>query len=294
MHIILDMDRPKNVHTFLALMETIPDEEFSHRIHLPIVGDASLKRLMDKAAEGKRMTDVDVEEYRRIVAKSAGRGAPSASDIRKLFMEMGDPMGTKRRWLSLMREYQSVYFAEEEKRVGPVLEKMVADAQKLAKRTTVPDLIERLSNGFTLSQDFELQRLILVPSVWNHPFVVRFEPADNEYFVAWGAHPPGYRLVPGEIVPEDALLVLRALGDPTRLRLLRMLSVEPRSPQSLAIELKLSLPTVSHHMRELRIAGLIRIEVAGKGRENKYTVRWPSARRAFEQLEEFVLHSEQE
>jgi DNA-binding transcriptional ArsR family regulator len=97
--------------------------------------------------------------------------------------------------------------------------------------------------------------------------------------------------VPGESVPDDALLVLRALGDPTRLRLLRLLAVEPRSPQSLAIELKLSLPTVSHHIRELRISGLIRIEMAGKGRESKYSVRWPSAKRAFQQLEEFVLRS---
>jgi DNA-binding transcriptional ArsR family regulator len=294
LHIVLEMERPKNVKSFLDMVERTPDEEFTHRIHLPIVGDESLKRLMDKAALGKRMTDVDVEEYRRIIAKSAGRGAPTAAEIRKLFTEMGDSAGTKRRWLSLLREYQTVYFAEEERRVGPVLEQMVADAQKLAKKTTVPDLIERLSNGFTLSQDFELTRLVLVPSVWNHPFVVRFEPADNEFFVAWGAHPPGYKLVPGETVPDDALLVLRALGDPTRLRLLRLLSVEPRSPQSLAIELKLSLPTVSHHMRELRIAGLIRIEVAGKGRESKYTVRWPSARRAFEQLEEFVLRGEKE
>lgn len=291
MHIVMGMDRPKTVKRFLDLIEHIPDNQFSHRAHLPIVGDESLERLMDKAAEGKRMTDVDVEEYRRILARSAGRTAPSPAEIRKLFGEMGDSAGTKRRWLSLLREYHSVYFAEEEQRVGPVLEKMVTDAQKLAKKTTVSDLIERLSNGFTLSQDFDLQRLVLIPSVWLHPFVVRFEPADREFFVAWGAHPSGYRLVPGESVPDDALLVLRAMGDPTRLRLLRLLSVEPRSPQSLAIELKLSLPTVSHHMRELRVAGLVRIEIAGKGRESKYTVRWPSARRAFEQLEEFVLRS---
>jgi hypothetical protein len=45
-------------------------------------------------------------------------------------------------------------------------------------------------------------------------------------------------------------------------------------------------------MRELRVAGLVRVELAGKGRESKYTVRWPSAQRAFEQLEEFVLGSQ--
>lgn len=293
MHLILEMDRPKNVKRFLEKLEGIPDDEFSARIHLPIVDDAILRRLTQKAVQSKKMTDVDVEEYRRVIAKTIGRPGPATAEIRRLFTELADSAGTKRRWLSLLREYQAVYFSEEEKRVEPVLEKMVEDAQKLSKKTTVPDMIERLSNGFTLSEDFGLQRLVLVPSVWSHPFVVRFEPAENEFFVAWGAHPPGYKLVPGEAVPDDALLVLRALGDPTRLRLLRLLSVEPRSPQSLAIELKLSLPTVSHHMRELRIAGLIRVELAGKGRESKYTVRWPSAQRAFEQLEEFVMRSDE-
>jgi DNA-binding transcriptional ArsR family regulator len=291
MHLVYSMDQPKNVDRFIELLESIPDQQFSERIHLPLVDDAGLARITNKAVAGKRLTDVDVEEYRRIISKSGNRSAPTVADVRRLLTDMGDPVGLKQRYISLLREYQTVYFAEEEKRVGPALKKMLTDAQALAKTTTVPDMIERISNGLTLSQDIDLKKLILVPSIWSHPFVVRFDPADRELFLAWGARPTGYRLVPGESVPDDALLVLRALGDPTRLRLLRLLAVEPRSPQSLAIELKLSLPTVSHHIRELRISGLIRIEMAGKGRESKYTVRWPSAKRAFQQLEEFVLRS---
>lgn len=291
MHLVHSMDQPKNVDRFLELLESIPDQQFSERIHLPLTDDAGLARITNKAVSGKRLTDVDVEEYRRIISKSGNRSAPTVSDVRRLLTDMGDPVGLKQRYISLLREYQAVYFAEEEKRVAPALKKMLTDAQALLKTTTVPDMIERLSNGFTLSEDIDLKKLILIPSIWSHPFVVRFEPADRELFLAWGARPAGYRLVPGESVPDDALLVLRALGDPTRLRLLRLLAVEPRSPQSLAIELKLSLPTVSHHIRELRISGLIRIEMAGKGRESKYTVRWPSAKRAFQQLEEFVLRS---
>jgi len=291
MHLVYSMDQPKNVDRFIDLLESIPDQQFSERIHLPLVDDAGLARITNKAVSGKRLTDVDVEEYRRIISKSGNRSAPTVADVRRLLTDMGDPVGLKQRYISLLREYQAVYFAEEEKRVGPALKKMLTDAQALSKTTTVSDMIERLSNGFTLSEDIDLKKLILIPSIWSHPFVVRFDPADRELFLAWGARPAGYRLVPGESVPDDALLVLRALGDPTRLRLLRLLAVEPRSPQSLAIELKLSLPTVSHHIRELRISGLIRIEMAGKGRESKYTVRWPSAKRAFQQLEEFVLRS---
>jgi len=288
MHLIQEMDGPKNVRRFLALLESIPDEDFLLRIHMPL-DDADLSNIIARVASGTPATELEIEEYRRLLAKSSARSALGAADIRRIFSDMAGPASTKKRYLSLLHEYQTVFFAEEEKRVQPVLEKMLADAKKLSKKTNVPDLIERLSNGFTISPDIDLKKLVLVPSIWLHPFVLRLELDDGELFVCWGAHPAGYRLVPGESVPDDALLVLRALGDPTRLRLLRLLSAEPRSPQSLASELKLSLPTVSHHMRELRVAGLVRIELAGKGRESKYTVRWPSAQRAFQQLEDFVL-----
>jgi DNA-binding transcriptional ArsR family regulator len=72
--------------------------------------------------------------------------------------------------------------------------------------------------------------------------------------------------------------------------LLRLLATEPRTPQALARELKLTLPTVSHHMRELRVAGLVRMEaqVQDRGRENRYAVRWQAAERAFSELGRFV------
>jgi DNA-binding transcriptional ArsR family regulator len=202
---------------------------------------------------------------------------------------MADPAGTKERWLGVMREYYSAFFAEEEKRERPALERMLGDAQKLSEETTVSDMVEQVSHGFTLSEDIELSRLILAPSIWMHPFTMRVEVAEQELLVLWGALPAGYKLVPGEQVPDGAMLVLRALGDPTRLRLLRLIAAEPRSLQSLAQEVKLSLPTVSHHIRELRGAGLIRLEEAGRGRESKYAVRWPSAEQAFRELEEFVI-----
>jgi DNA-binding transcriptional ArsR family regulator len=289
LHLVLEMDAPKTVDRFLAYLEAIPGRDFMRRIYAPTRFNDIPSDLRDRALAGRKMADTDVEEYRRGVTLSAIGATPSTADVRRLFDNMADPEATKQRWLTVMREYQAVFFAEEEKRLQPILERMLAGAKTLAKKTTVPDLIERLSNGFTLSADIELDRLVLVPSVWLHPYVVRAEISERELLVIWGAHPAGHRVVPGESVPEDALLVLRALADPTRLRLLRLIAAEPRSLQSLAQEVKLSLPTVSHHIRELRGSGLIRLEVGGRGRESKYTVRWPSAERAFDDLKAFVL-----
>jgi DNA-binding transcriptional ArsR family regulator len=260
-------------------------------MHDPVTSDTLVPAIIHKALNGEPVSDEEVEEYRKAVSRARILAAPSVSEVRTLFAEMADPAATKERWLAAMREYYAVFFSQEEVRLVPVLERMLQNAQALSKKTSVEDLIERLSNGYTISSESVLDKLVLVPSVWCHPFVVPMQLGDRELLLAWGARPSGYRLAPGESVPDQALLVLRALADPTRLRLLRLLALEPRTPQALARELKLTLPTVSHHMRELRLAGLVRMEaqVVDRARENRYTVRWQSAERAFNELSRFVV-----
>jgi DNA-binding transcriptional ArsR family regulator len=289
LQLILEIDGPKDGENFLAYVDAIPEQEFSRRIYRAISLDEELDRIAAKGLAGEEISDAEVEEYRRGIGRSRLASTPTAAEVRRLFAEMKTPALTKKRWMGALREYYVVFFAEEEKRLAPNLQKMLEQAQGLAETVSVPELIERLSNGFTISKDIDLVRLVLVPSIWLHPFVVPIELSENELCIVWGAHPPGFKLVPGESVPDDAMLVLRAMNDPTRLRLLRLIAMKPRSLISLSQEVKLSLPTVSHHIRELRGAGLIRLEVGGKGRENRYTVRWQSAQAAFDALERFVM-----
>lgn len=287
-HLVLEMDQPKTARRFLNYAQAIPDGDFMKRLHLPFAMQTPVTELTERALNGEKMTETNVEEYRRGIERSFVAAMPSAQDVRRLFDDFADPVAAKQRWLKVMWEYFNVFFAEEEPRLQLAMDRMLTNARKLAKTLPVPELIERLSNGFTLSRDVDLERLVLVPSLWSHPYVVRTMISEREMFIAWGGRPPGFRLVPGEMVPENAVLVMRALADPTRLRLLRLIAAEPRALQSLARELKLSLPTVSHHARELRGAGLIGLQVGAHNRESLYAVRWPSAESAFTEIEEFV------
>ena len=296
LHLVLEMGQPKDATHFLDYVEAIPGEELSRRMHLPVLEESQAAEVFRKALEGIKPAEVEVEEFRKAIGRARLLPPPSLAETRGLLNDMANPTATKKRWLTVMREYHAAFFAEEESRLESVLKRMLDDAQALSQSMKVTDLIERISNGFTISEESNLRRLVLVPSVWLHPFVVPLQLAHDQMLLAWGAHPPGYRLVPGEMVPDEALMVLRALGDPTRLRLMRLIAQEPRSAQALARELKLSLPTVSHHMRELRTAGLVRLEasIGERARENRYTVRWPSAERAFNDLERFVTGDERE
>jgi len=65
-----------------------------------------------------------------------------------------------------------------------------------------------------------------------------------------------------EVVPPLALLagVFRALSDPTRLQIIQVLSNGPSYPSKIAGLLRVSLPTMSHHLSVLKGGGLLRVK----------------------------------
>lgn len=67
--------------------------------------------------------------------------------------------------------------------------------------------------------------------------------------------------------PIDRLADLfRALGDPTRLRLLGLIAERERSGIELGAAVSVGAPTVSHHMDKLVRAGLVKVQRAGQRR----------------------------
>jgi ArsR family transcriptional regulator len=90
------------------------------------------------------------------------------------------------------------------------------------------------------------------------------------------------RLLPGLRTPEpasDRVLAarLKALGDPTRLRILRLLlrCPEPVCVCEISSGHDLGQPTISHHLKILREAGFIRAQRRGTWiyyRPNRYAV----------------------
>ncbi len=61
---------------------------------------------------------------------------------------------------------------------------------------------------------------------------------------------------------EDLLRSLKALSDASRLRIVGLLAGGPMAGQELAAALGLGAPTVAHHLKRLRLAGLVTAEPA--------------------------------
>lgn len=59
------------------------------------------------------------------------------------------------------------------------------------------------------------------------------------------------------MVSDELAVTLRALADPTRLKIFKMLLDKEMCVCEIVERLNVSQPLVSHHLRELRIAGLV-------------------------------------
>jgi DNA-binding transcriptional ArsR family regulator len=105
----------------------------------------------------------------------------------------------------------------------------------------------------------------------------------------FGARPADQSLVPGETVPDALLRALKALSDPTRLKIMHYLSQESLSPAALSRKLRLRAPTVTHHLQILRLAGLIQVTL-WEGKEKKsFAARAESLKTTCAALEAFLL-----
>jgi DNA-binding transcriptional ArsR family regulator len=185
-----------------------------------------------------------------------------------------------------LQAYRDVFFLEEEARIRPALSTAVAHARALAQDLTVLELLETLSQGVRFSKTTPAVNLVLAPSFWVTPLVlVTPLGADTDIFI-YGARPANVSLVPGEAVPDALFHALKALADPTRLRILHYLSAEPLTPAELARRLRLRAPTVIHHLDALRIARLVQLTLTPEG--PRYQARHEAIYAAWEQLERFL------
>lgn len=157
-------------------------------------------------------------------------------------------------WLPL---YQEV-----EPRVRAIIERD-ADLRTADIASLRPaDLIERTTAGIRWLSEPGVRRVVLAPSYLVRPYNFTFTGEDWRLFiypVSDSALEPHDPLAP----PQSVLRLHRALGDDTRLRILRLLKDRDWYLTEIAERLELSKPTIKHHLAQLRAAGLVTLTEEG-------------------------------
>jgi DNA-binding transcriptional ArsR family regulator len=174
-------------------------------------------------------------------------------------------------YLSAIQAYYQEFFEEDEKRVEPILRAGLENAQTLASKLTFEELFLELSQGIKLEEEFRVEKFIIAPAFWTTPLIFFEKLGKNTMLMLFGARPADMSVIPGETVPDALVRSLKALSDPTRLKILYYLSHESLTPAEIARKLQLRPPTVTHHLKELRLASLVELSVGHD--ENRYTIR---------------------
>nr|QCO92847.1 hypothetical protein [uncultured bacterium] len=254
----------------LAALERLSAEKRFEALSVQHNTPLDLKQALNGIAERGAWNAADLEAVR--VAYARRYTALHNEDLKELCNAWARPAEFSERYLEVLRTYYQVFFAEEEERIRPVLKKGLEEAQELANRLSPGQLVERLSRGVQLPQVDELIQLDLALSYWSSPLIFSSPTGPGRMYFLFGVRSEPAGLVPGDHVPGGLVETLKALADPTRLRILRYLSREPMTPSQLSRQLRLRAPTVVHHLKELRLAGLVQISFLVED-EKRYALR---------------------
>ncbi len=172
-----------------------------------------------------------------------------------------DDPGRELRALRRILRAWSERFAPIEPRIAAMEQRDVDARRADVDRFPLADLVERITGGVRWSPDPATRRLVLSPSYFARPYNYVFGGRDWHMFAypladaALGAD--------ADAAPAASLRLFKALGDESRLRILRLLASGDLYLTEIADRMGLSKATISHHLAQLRAAGLVTITQAG-------------------------------
>jgi DNA-binding transcriptional ArsR family regulator len=249
----------RDIAAELDEVDRLPVDRFAEEAAYPLRGGGPRRELSGL------LQRPDLQDRIRTYARA--RDSAEASAAEQL---LTDPEGFRRRLRALLEGCLHAFFNAEWTRLRPALH---ADAQRrreLLARQGVYAALESLSPAVHADPDGEKVTLDKVhhgvidvraravhalPTAFGWPHLIVQDdarwPACIQYPLPMGG--------PAVATPDLKVMERRltALADPVRLRLCRSMAREARSTLELAAISGMSTPTVSRHLRGLRLAGLV-------------------------------------
>ena len=223
--------------------------------HLPALRTTEGQTLVKAALAGQAKASV------ALAARNHGSDAKpikallgmGAKEVKRLTIEV------------VSRWYRDVF-----KPMGDNADALAADVTAktwVTRRMSPHQLVDFATGGITYEGEAGIDRVLLVPSIVTRPWIT-ISDWDSTKVICYRAARAG-AMDAGE-PDRDLVLMYRALGDETRLRLLRELAGGDRRLAELVHALGLSKSTLHGHLAVLRTAGLIRLSI---GAEKRYGLR---------------------
>ena len=207
---------------------------------------------------------------REAMLRQASADGDASREVAELLL--ADPAEVARSFAGLLEDYWQAAFAAEWERIEPLLAASVAEAGRTLAASGIWAVLGRLPPRCRIDPDrgallidlphehdvvvSEASPLVLSPSVFVWPHLrVNCDPPWPLALVY--AAPFLAKEAAPRVPPAELLRILRALGDDTRLRILKLIAEQPRTTQELGPLVGLSTAGLSKSLRRLADAGLV-------------------------------------
>lgn len=220
---------------------------------------------------------------RRLLARYPDDMRPTVSAV------LADIDGTRAELLSSLRVWHDAVFADEQERILPLLRQEAAAMER--RRTEMPQdaFIEQAMRGVQWQSPVGLRQIVFAPSYFCRPAVLyHFWHGTLTFCAPIVYAAPDARRSDPRAPDEETLRFFLALGDPSRLRILRLLSERQMYLTELAERMELTKATTKHHMVKLRDAGLVTLY--DRERMTFYELRPDVVRHAKQLLSNYLEH----
>lgn len=268
-----DLPDPAGVDQLLATLED--DPEIAWRLllgHYATSHSAGSRELGERVAAGDQGAIDQV------------RGFEADGQIPLDRIVQLEPTTHGARLLAALRGACDLWEKLEPEAMGAIARDVAYRQQQLEEGQDVASIVLEATNGYELSTDASIHRVLLLPSFWIRPWIVLGTRGDAEVLTT--SVDDQFVSLPSE-APSPALLRLfKALGDESRLKLLRRMAAGPISLSEATGELDVAKATAHHHLSILRQAGLVATQ--GKGRGSRYSLREDPPEAARDALASYV------
>jgi DNA-binding transcriptional ArsR family regulator len=155
--------------------------------------------------------------------------------------------------------------------MGPIARDVAHRRELLEAGTDPSKVVLDATNGYELSDNPSVDRVVLLPSYFFRPWLVVGFIDGMAVEVISTVVADEFLALPSEAPPPALLKLFKALSDEGRLKLLRRMTAGPISLTDATAELGVTKATSHHHLSILRQAGLV--SMRGEGRSTRYALR---------------------
>ncbi|WP_270182277.1 ArsR/SmtB family transcription factor [Alkalihalobacillus sp. CinArs1] len=161
----------------------------------------------------------------------------------------------KKHLIEVMTGWYETVIEPDKNKLNDILLKDKVSKENMLNRLEPEEFIKWATDGVTYSKEPGVQKVLLIPHYFYRPWNVE---ADLEGVKVFYYAVANESISDEKYIPNKQLVQrYKALGDETRLRILKMIKDDHLSLQELTHELKLGKTTVHHHLKILKSAKLV-------------------------------------